>query len=206
MRMLNPMLAIMLSAAVAALSPHAVAAQTSPDALVKTTSEEVLATIRQTTDPQRLQQLAEAKVAPHFDFQRMTQLAVGRAWQQATPEQKQRLEKEFRDLLVRTYTNAVAAGAHTNADIRYKPRQGPATGNETVVKTQVVEPGKPPIEIDYSMENGADGWKVYDVTVDNISLVTNYRSSFASSIGQGGIDGLIADLAGKNEKNKGARK
>jgi phospholipid transport system substrate-binding protein len=190
------------AAAALLLTATAAAAQTPPDVLVRNTSEEVLATIRKTTDQARLQQLAEAKVAPHFNFERMTRLAVGRAWQQATPEQRQRLQKEFRDLLVRTYTNAVAAGAHSQARVQYKPLRPPAEGDETVVRTQVTEPGRPSIAIDYSMEKGPEGWKVYDVTVDNISLVTNYRGSFASTISQSGIDGLINDLAEKNRRNR----
>ncbi|MDD5247487.1 MAG: ABC transporter substrate-binding protein [Rhodocyclaceae bacterium] len=175
------------------------AAPTAPDELVKSTSEEVLAVIKQTTDRQKLLQLAQEKVVPHFDFQRMTQLAVGKSWRQATPEQQQQLEKEFQELLVRTYTNALAAGAHSNAKIQYKPMQGGAKGGDTVVKTQVIEPGKSAIAIDYYMENKADEWKVYDVTVDGVSLVTNYRESFATTVSNSGIDGLIKSLAAKNK-------
>lgn len=174
------------------------AASMAPDALVKSTSEEVLAVIKQTNDRQKLQEVAQAKVVPHFDFQRMTQLAVGKSWRQATPEQQQQLEKEFRELLVRTYTNALAVGAHRNASIKYKPSAAPAGAGETVVKTQVIEPGKPPIGIDYHMENKGEEWKVYDVTVDSVSLVTNYRETFANSISSSGIDGLIKSLAEKN--------
>lgn len=185
---------------------NGVAAQTSPDELVKSTSEEVLAVIKQTSDRQKLLQLAQTKVVPHFDFQHMTKLAVGKSWQQATPEQQQ-LEKEFRDLLVRTYTNAMASGAHSRASLKYRPSRGPAEGSETIVRTQVIEPGRPPIAIDYRMEKESAGWKVYDVTVDNISLVTNYRESFANTIKSSGIDGLIKSIADKNrsvQKDKAA--
>ncbi|MGE5468459.1 MAG: phospholipid-binding protein MlaC [Ignavibacteria bacterium] len=171
----------------------------SPEDLVKSTSDEVLSVIRQTTDRQKLQQLAQEKVVPHFDFQRMTQLAVGRAWRQATPDQQRQLQEQFRELLVRTYTNAMAAGTHGNAKIQMKPSPGAPKGGEAIVRTQAVEPGKPPIAIDYYMEQKPDGWKVYDVTVDSVSLVTNYRSQFDSTVSQSGIDGLLRSLTEKNK-------
>jgi phospholipid transport system substrate-binding protein len=170
----------------------------SPDDLVKSTSDEVLSAIRQTPDRQKLQQLAQEKVVPHFDFDRMTQLAVGRAWRQATPDQQRQLQEQFRELLVRTYTNALAAGTHGNAKIRFKPSRG-ATGSEAVVRTEAVEPGRAPIAIDYSMEKKSDGWKVYDVSVDSVSLVTNYRGQFESTVAQSGVDGLIRSLSEKNK-------
>lgn len=181
----------------AALAAYAQAQ--SPDDLIKSTSDEVLNVIRQTSDRQKLEQLAQEKVVPHFDFQRMTQLAVGRSWRQATPDQQKQLQDEFRQLLVRTYTNALAAGSHGNAKIRLKPSHGSAQGPETVVRTEAVEPGRAPIAIDYSMEQKPDGWKVYDVAVDSVSLVTNYRSQFDSIVGKSGIDGLIHDLSEKNK-------
>lgn len=177
---------------------RAIAAPAGPEDLVKSTSDDVMGVIRQTSDRAKLQQLAQEKVVPHFDFERMTQLAVGRAWRDATPDQRQQLQKEFRELLVRTYVNALAAGAHGNAKIQLRPTHGAPSGGETTVRTQVVEPGKPPVSIDYYMESKPDGWKVFDVTVDSVSLVTNYRSSFASTISASGIDGLIKSLAEKN--------
>lgn len=177
-------------------------ASESPDALVKSTSDEVLGVIRQTNDRKKLQQLAEEKVVPHFDFQRMTQLAVGQAWRQATPDQQKQLQDQFRQLLVRTYTNALAAGSHGNAKIQMKPSHG-NQGSEAVVHTQAIEPGRAPIAIDYAMEKKPDGWKVYDVTVDSVSLVTNYRSQFSSLVGQSGIDGLIRNLSQKNQAQAG---
>jgi phospholipid transport system substrate-binding protein len=181
----------------AASFAHAQAA--GPEALVKSTSDDVLNVIRQTTDRRKLQQAAEEKVVPHFDFQRMTQLAAGRAWRQATPDQQRQLQEQFRALLVRTYTNALAAGTHGNAKIRMKPSPGAAKGDEAVVKTEAVEPGRAPISIDYYMEQKPDGWKVYDVTVDSVSLVTNYRGQFESTVSQSGIDGLIKSLSEKNK-------
>ncbi|HEX8989414.1 MAG TPA: ABC transporter substrate-binding protein [Rhodocyclaceae bacterium] len=192
----------LLFAALFAASP--LHAQTSsPEDLVKSTSEDVLNAIRQTHDRQKLQQLAEQKVVPHFDFSRMTQLAVGRAWRQATPDQQQQLQDQFRELLVRTYTNAMAAGTHGNAKIRMKPSHGAPQGGETVVHTEAVEPGRAPIAIDYYMEQKPDGWKVYDVAVDSVSLVTNYRGQFESTVSQSGVDGLIRSLAQKNQGQAG---
>lgn len=183
---------------------QALAVPLAPDALVKATSEEVLATIKQTSDRGKLLQLVQARVVMHFDFRHMTQLAVGKSWPKATAAQQQSLEKQFRDILVRTYTNALQAGANSKATIRYLA--APIGGNDVLVKTQVVESGKPAIAINYNMENKPDGWKVYDVTVDGISLVTNYRSSFATTIGSSGIDGLIKSLADKNSQNAGRAK
>lgn len=191
-------LLMLVAQAAVALGASAQQAQ-SPDDLVKSTSEEVLGVIRQTHDRQKLQQLAEQKVVPHFDFERMTQLAVGRAWRQATPDQQRQLQDEFRQLLVRTYTNALAAGTHGNAKVQMKPGPKSADKSESVVRTQAVEPGRAPIAIDYYMEQKPDGWKVYDVTVDSVSLVTNYRGQFASTVGQSGIDGLIKTLSDKNK-------
>lgn len=192
--------ALLIAVALQLAAALALAQATGPEDLVKSTSEDVLKVIKQTTDRQKLQQLAEEKVVPHFDFPRMTQLAAGRAWRQASPDQQRQLQDQFRQLLVRTYTNALAAGTHGNAKIRMKPSPAAAKGPEAVVRTEAVEPGRAPISIDYYMEQKPDGWKVYDVTVDSVSLVTNYRGQFESTVSQSGIDGLIKSLT---EKNKG---
>jgi phospholipid transport system substrate-binding protein len=174
------------------------AADTAPDVLVKTTTEEVLAVIEQTSDRHRLVQLAETKVLPHFDFKRMTRLAVGKSWTQATPEQQQALEKEFRDLLVRTYTNALATGQRKKATVEVKPLRMQPDSAEVTVKTKVTEAGRQPVALDYQMAKTSAGWKVFDVVVENVSLVTNYRASFAEEVGKSGIDGLIKTLVEKN--------
>jgi phospholipid transport system substrate-binding protein len=174
------------------------AADTAPDVLVKTTTEEVLAVIEQTSDRHRLVQLAETKVLPHFDFKRMTRLAVGKSWTQATPEQQQALEKEFRDLLVRTYTNALATGQRKKATVEVKPLRMQPDSAEVTVKTKVTEAGRQPVALDYQMAKTSAGWKVFDVVVENVSLVTNYRASFAEEVSKSGIDGLIKTLAEKN--------
>ena len=179
----------------------AVAAETAPDVLVKETSQDVLEIVKKDKDiqagnKQKIYALVDAKVLPHFDFKRMTQLAVGKSWRQATPAQQDALVKEFRALLVRTYS--ISLSTYKNQIIDYKPLRMQPGDTDVTVKTVVKQPGGQPIPIDYSLQKNGDGWKVYDVVVDNISLVTNYRGSFASEIRQSGIDGLIKVLVDKN--------
>ncbi len=177
-------------------------AATAPDAMVKSTTEEVLAAIRQNPDPNKLAKVGESKVLPHFDFNRMTRLAVGKSWAQASAQQQQTLEKEFRNLLVRTYTTALASSSAANVTVEVKPLRNDADGKEVTVKTQVTQPGHAALPIDYRMGKVGDDWKVYDVSVENVSLVTNYRNSFAQEINQSGIDGLIKSIADKNRKRE----
>jgi phospholipid transport system substrate-binding protein len=141
-------------------------------------------------------ELAEQKVLPHFDFERMTRLAVGRNWQQATPEQRQALVKEFRTLLVRTYSTSLTA--YRDQKIEVKPLRMNPSDKEVVVRTQVIQPGGPPIPIDYAMEKTDTGWKVYDVIIDGASLVTTYRGSFNDIIQKQGVDGLVKTLQERN--------
>lgn len=133
---------------------------------------------------------------PHFDFSRMTALAMGRNWPKANPEQQKSLTNEFRTLLVRTYSTALST--YKNQVIEFKPLRAAAGDTEVTVKTQVKQPGTEPISIDYGMEKTPNGWKVYDVVVGGVSLVTNYRETFNAEIRDGGIDGLIKSLASKN--------
>lgn len=177
------------------------AADISPDALVKDTAQDVLSIVKKDKDIQagngkKIQDLVRAKILPYFDFQRMTQLAVGKFWREATPAQQEALINEFRTLLVRTYSSSLSA--YKNQTIDYKPSRMQPGDTEVTVKTVVNQPGGQPIPIDYSLQKGADGWKVYDVIVDNISLVTNYRGSFSNEIRKTGIDGLIKTLSTKN--------
>lgn len=174
------------------------AADIAPDALVRSTVDEVLTVIRQNKDRQALRRLAEQKVLPHFDFKRMTQIATGAAWRQANPAQQQALENGFRMLLVHTYTSALNLSAAGDQTVEVKPVQVKSDQNEVTVKTVAKDSGKQPIAIDYRMAKSADGWKVFDVVVENLSLVTNYRSSFTSEIGRSGIDGLIKVLDERN--------
>jgi len=172
-----------------------------PDELVKSVASEVIAILKtdkdiQKGDAKKIYALVDAKVLPHFDFTRMTRLAVGRYWKDATPEQQQRLTREFRDLLVRTY--AMSLANYKNQTIEYKPLRIGPNDTDVTVKTVVIEPGRQPIPIDYQMVKTPDGWKVYDITVEGVSLVVNYRSSFAQEIQQGGVERLIQTLAAKN--------
>lgn len=173
------------------------AANTAPDALIKSTVEEVLSVIKQTKDKNALRRLAEEKVLPRFDFRQMTQLAVGPAWHKASPQQQHALESGFRALLVNTYTGSLSLAAGGDRKVEVNPARQSGQ-NDTVVKTLVTQPGKPPISIDYRMENKPDGWKVYDVLVDGVSLVTTYRGTFSEEVRQSGIDGLIKVLDAKN--------
>jgi phospholipid transport system substrate-binding protein len=190
---------------IAALAMFAAAAHaqtpTAPDALVKSITLEVTAIVKQDKDIQagnrkKIFDLVDAKVLPFFDFTRMTRLALGRNWNTASPEQQKSLVTEFRTLLVRTYSTALTN--YRDQTIDFKPMR--ASGDaEATVRTVVNQPRGDPVTIDYSMEKLADGWKVFDVSVSGISLVTNYREEFASQVKNGGIDGLIKSLQAKNQ-------
>ena len=189
---------LMLAVACAPALAHA---QEAPDALVKRVTDEVLAIIKadkdlQAGNPRKVVELAEQKVLPHFDFARMTRLAVGRNWAQANDAQKEALVKEFRTMLVRTYSSSLTA--YRNQTIEVKPTKMAAADKDVTVRTQVIQQGGPPIPIDYAMEKADSGWKVYDVVIDGASLVTTYRSSFNDQIQKGGIDGLVKTLADRN--------
>jgi phospholipid transport system substrate-binding protein len=192
------------TAALALVTAAPAVAQETPDALVKRVSQEVLQIVK--TDPLvqagnevRIREVIEVKLLPHFDFARMTALAMGRNWRAATPEQQKRLTDEFRALLVRTYSGAL--NQYRNETIEYKPLRANPGDTEVIVRTAVIKPAGSPVQIDYSMEKKADGWKAYDVIVGGVSLVTNYRDEFNEQVKAGGVDGLIARLV---EKNKGA--
>ncbi len=177
-------------------------AQEGPDALVKRVSEDVMQVIKsdpkvQAGDTARIREVVETKLLPNFDFSRMTALAMGRNWRKATPEQQKRLTDEFRSLLVRTYSGSLSQ--YRNQTIEYKPLRADAAATDVTVRTEVVRPGQAPVQIDYSMAKGADGWKAYDVIVGGVSLVTNYRDEFNEQIRQGGIDQLIASLVARNK-------
>jgi phospholipid transport system substrate-binding protein len=200
--------ALAFVAAIAALALAAAAApvraQEAPDAMVKRVQQEVLQIIKtdpkvQAGDQARTREVVESKLLPNFDFTRMTALAMGRNWRQATPEQQQRLTAEFRSLLVRTYAGAL--NQYRDQQINYKPLRAEDKATDVIVRTEVVRPGQQPVQIDYGMEKSGDSWKSYDVIVGGVSLVTNYRDEFNEQIRSGGIDGLIRTLA---DKNKGA--
>ncbi len=176
-----------------------------PDVLIKSTVREVLEIVRADKDlragnQKKMLELVDAKVLPHFNFERMTKLAVGKSWRVATAEQKQALMSEFRILLVRTYTKAFTS--YRDQVVEVKPFKLDSGATDVTVKTSIVKPGgQQPILVDYDMEKTPNGWKVYDLTVEGVSLVTSYRGTFADQIQQTGIDGLIKTLV---EKNKAA--
>jgi len=177
-------------------------AQEAPDVLVKRVAEDVLQTIRSDKDLQagnqsKVKELIESKLAPHFDFTRMTALAMGRNWRSATPEQQKVLTDEFRTLLVRTYSGALSNYRDNTMD--YAPLRTNAGDTEVTVRTSVRRPGQAPVQIDYSMAKTPEGWKAYDVIVAGVSLVTNYRDEFNDAVKGSGIDGLIKTLAAKNK-------
>lgn len=180
----------------------AVYAQEAPDALILQVTEEVLDIIRKDKDIQsgnthKAIELVDKKVLPHFNFQHMTALAVGKDWKKATPQQQQQLTAEFRTLLVRTYSNALTS--YKNQKVVYKPFKMAAGETDVLVRTEVLQPGSKAVQLDYNLEKLENGWKVYDVIVAGISLVTNYRDQFAQEIRNGGVDGLIAAVAAKNK-------
>jgi phospholipid transport system substrate-binding protein len=202
--MISRRIALILSFAGALLLAGGALAQAqAPDALIKQVSTEVLEAVKadksiKAGDLQKIIALVDQKVMPYVNFQRMTASAVGRYWRQATPDQQKRLQEEFKILLVRTYSGALAQVRDQTVQI--KPMRGSASDPEVVVKTEIRGQGDP-VQLDYRLEKAGDGWKIYDVNVLGVWLVENYRNSFAQEIGANGIEGLIAKLA---ERNKAA--
>ena len=178
------------------------ATDTAPDLLVKNVTTEVLEIVRKDRDIQsgntkKTLDLVETKVLPHFEFPHMTQLALGREWRQASPEQAKSLIEEFRALLVRTYSKALTE--YRDQEVVFKPFKMAADEADVKVRTEIRQSGGKPVQLDYYLEKTSTGWKVYDLEVGGVSLVTNYRSSFAQEIRAGGIDGLIRNLQAKNK-------
>ena len=191
-------------AALALFAPNfARADAATPDVLVKSVTNDVLDIVRkdkdiQAGDSRKAAQLIETKILPNFDFNRMTALAVGRDWRSASPEQQKALGDEFRTLLVRTYANALTQ--YRDQSIDFKPFKGKAEDTEATVRTEVKQPGAKAIPIDYSLrKDDAGAWKVFDVVVGGVSLVTSYRDQFRQQVASGGIDGLIKSLQEKNK-------
>ena len=182
----------------------AAVAEMSADELVKQTADDVLSTIKSDKDiqagnQQKIFALAEEKILPNFDFDRVCRMVLGKNWKSASPEQQAAFQKEFRSLLLRTY--ATALGKYKNQVIEYKPMRAEPGAKNVSVKTQILQPGGQPIAVDYSLVRGDNGWKVYDIVIESVSLVTNYRSQFSNEIRTNGLDSLNKKLA---EKNKAA--
>lgn len=196
-------LAVVLATGCLAAAPLRAAEMLAPDALAKSVTEDVLAVLRsdrdiQAGDVRKVVDLVEKKVLPHFNFVRMTRLAVGVNWRQASPEQQKSLVNEFRALLVHTYSATFVA--YRDQAIVFRPLRMDPKDTEVVVKSQVNQPGGKPVTVDYKMEKTDTGWKVYDVVVADLSLVQNYRGSFETEVRKGGINGLVKALADKNRQ------
>jgi phospholipid transport system substrate-binding protein len=175
-----------------------------PDAFIKRLSVDVLDTIKadksiQAGDVSKIAALVDTKIMPNVNFQRMTASAVGRSWRSATPEQQKRLQDEFKTLLMRTYSGALAEVK--DQTIAMKPLRMAAQDTEVTVRTEIKGRGDP-IVLDYRVEKTDPSWKIYDLNVAGVWLVETYRTQFAQEINANGIDGLIAKLA---ERNKGRK-
>jgi len=194
---------IAFALALALPTPAALAQGEAPDALLKAVTADVIVLIRQDKDiqagnPAKVAEVVETRILPLFDFTRMTQLAVARNWRAASTEQQTSLTAEFRTLLVRTYSTALSS--YRDQIIEFKPLRMAPGDAEVTVKSVVKQPGMDPLTIDYDMARTAAGWKVYDIKIDGISLITTYRETFAGKVREGGVEGLIKLLSDKNRQ------
>jgi phospholipid transport system substrate-binding protein len=194
------------SAQAPAAAPTATAA---PEVLVRDLSNEVLAAIKAdkalaSGDVNRVQKLVDEKILPYVEFEKMTRLAVGRGWRQATPEQRAALTREFRTLLVRTYSGALSQV--TDHKVELRPFRAQPADTDVLVRTSVVASRGDPIQLDYRLEKTDAGWKIYDVNILGVWLVENYKTQFASQINAGGVDGLIKTLADRNKQLEQGKK
>lgn len=204
-RTVGRLLTASLSLALLVSAPFVRAAEEAPDALIKRVSAEVLDNIKsdkavQAGDMSKVLALVDGKVMPNVNFTRMTASAVGRSWRQATPEQKKRLQEEFKTLLIRTYSGALSQV--NDQKLNVKPLRMAPEDTEVTVRTEVLGRGDP-VQLDYRMEKTANGWKIYDLNVLGVWMVETYRTQFAQEINAKGVDGLIAALAQRNKSNAG---
>lgn len=201
-RLTKVLLTVFAFSLVAVGSLGARAQDLAPDALVRRTTDEIISSIHKdkelASNSRKLLDLVDAKVLPHFNFTRMTMLAVGRPWRDASQAQRDQLVRGFRTLLVRTYSTALEQYSDQTIDV--KPAATKTDESETTVRTQINQKAGPPIPMDYRMEKTPQGWKVFDVTVEGVSIVTTYRSTFASEVSKGGIDGLIKTISDQNSR------
>jgi phospholipid transport system substrate-binding protein len=182
--------------------PAARAAELGPDALVRQITDDVMNAILkdkalQAGDKQKALALAEEKILPHIDFRAMTRLALGRNWSKASPAQREQVVNGFRSMLIRTYSNAI--GTYQGQKMEVKPTRMDPGDTDVTVRNSYLSPGRPAVQVDYRMEKQPDGWKIYDIVFDGVSLVATYRSEFAQQVRDGGIEGLIARLGRKND-------
>ncbi len=206
---LIPVSALGIDSARAQAAAPTTVTTTAPDVLVRDLTNEVLATIKAdpaiaSGDLNRLQKLVDEKILPYVDFQKMTQLAVGRGWRTATPEQRATLTREFRTLLLRTYSGALSQVK--DHQVQMKPFRAQPNETDVTVRTSVVPSRGESIQLDYRLEKQDAGWKIYDVNVIGVWLVENYKSQFAGEINAGGVDGLIKTLSERNRRLEQAAK
>ena len=173
-----------------------------PDELVNKTADEVLTAVKsdkdiQSGDQKKIFALAEEKILPYFNFDRVSRMVLGKHWREASKEQQAAFQREFRSLLLRTYASALSK--YQNQTIEFKPLRMRPNDTNVTVETQILQPGGQPIGVDYALEKSGDSWKVYDIAIEGVSLVTNYRGQFSNEIRQSGIDGLIKKLSEKNQ-------
>ncbi len=193
----------LLSLALLLAVPPGYTQENAPDVLVKNITMEVITIIKQDKDIQagnskKISGLVEQKILPHFNFTRMTQSAMAVNWRRATPEQQKQVTEQFKTLLVRTYSNALSL--YRDQVINFKPLRARPEDSEVTVRSEIKQQGAQAVTLDYDMEKTPNGWKVYDMKVGGVSLVTTYREEFASQVREGGIDSLLKVLASKNRQ------
>lgn len=200
--------AVLATGLLAGLAPFAHAQEEAPDAMIKRLSDDVLTTIRtdkqvKEGDVEHIMKVVDAKIMPNVNFQRMTASAVGPGWREASPAQRQRLQEEFKLLLVRTYAGALSQVS--NESVTMKPLRAQPGDTEVIVRSEIRGRGDP-IQLEYRLEKTAAGWKIYNLNVLGVWLVETYRSQFATEVNAKGIDGLIASLAERNKSNAAGKK
>lgn len=203
MNTLRKFFAILLALNFLQLAAPAFAQQEAPDALIKRISQDVMQAAKTDKDiqggnQQKVLDLVKEKILPHVNFQRMTALAAGRFWREAKPEQQQQLTNEFRDLLIYTYSGAIAQVK--DQELEFRPFRASPSDTEVEVRSQVLQPRGEPIQLNYRVEKTPAGWKIYDMNILGAWLVESYKGNFASEINKGGIDGLIKTLSDKNKR------
>jgi phospholipid transport system substrate-binding protein len=198
---MRPFLLLLSVLFAAQFAPGAAAQELGPDELVRKVTADVLDTIQadkqiQAGDRKKALALAEQKVLPHVDFREAARLATGKAWQAATPAQQDQITEQFRAMLVRIYSNAI--GVYRGQTMKVMPVRMPAGATDVTVRNQYLQQGRPPVTVEYAMKKNPEGWKIYDITVEGVSLVLTYRAEFENITKTSGVDGLIKRLQERN--------